>query len=135
MDIKELAKNIIVALNIVSKENVMIDVITSDWNGEKPEIRITSEPSKPEDETQFGAISETTVMGIHVLADVKQRQEVIALKKRAADAVLAKFEELEQQRGSGILCIIPVEHNSFQIPNTEVFQAFTNFQILHFPTL
>ena len=132
MDIKELAQKIIVALNIVSEKNVLLDEVTSAWSG-TPEIRITSEPTKPEDETQFGAITETTIMGIHVLA--KTRQKAATLKKQAADAVYAKFEELEQQRGSGILCIVPVEHNTTQIPNTETFHAFTNFQILHSPSL
>ena len=132
MDIKALAQETIIALKIVPDEQVVLDVLTVDWNG-TPEVRIASEPSKPEDETQFGAFTETTIMGVHVLA--VPREVAQAMKKQAADAVYARFEELEQTRGSGILCITPIEHNTVQISGSTAFHSFTNFQVLHSPTL
>ncbi|MCL2710278.1 MAG: hypothetical protein FWE95_05305 [Planctomycetaceae bacterium] len=132
MDIKELAKETIVALNIVPAGDVWIDVNTPDWDGSKPLVIVTSDASKPEDETQFGAITETTIMGVHVFAAT--REQATDLKKKVADAVYVKFEALEPQRGSGILCIIVIEHNTEQYQNTETFRSYTKFQILHSPT-
>ena len=128
MDIKQLAHDIIIALNLVPKEKVRIDVVSPDWSNE-PEIRVTSEPSKPEDETQFGPVSETTVLGIHVLAGTRKKAE--ALKTQAAEAVYARFEELEQQRGSGIFCIVYDERGSVQLPNSPVFHSYSLFRVLH----
>ena len=128
MDIKLLAQDTIVALNLVPEEDVWIDVISPDWKG-TPQVYITSEPTKPEGETQFGAISEETLMSIHALADT--REEAVNLRKQAADAVYAKFEELELQRGSGILCIVPVEHSTVQRTDFEAYQSNTVFRVLH----
>ena len=128
MDIKLLAKDIIVALNLIPEEDVWLDVIIPDWNG-TPKVYITSEPTKPENQTQFGAISETTLLAIHVLAN--PREEAVHLRKQAADAVYAKFEELERQRGSGVLCILPAEHSTVQCPDFEAYQSNTIFSVLH----
>ena len=105
-----------------------IDVITYDWNG-TTKIYITSEPTKPVGETQFGAISEETLMSIHAFAET--RADAVDLRKQAADAVYAKFEELERQRGSGILCIVPIEHSTVQLPNAEAYQSNIVFRVLH----
>ena len=125
--IKETARETIIALGLVPEENVMIDVLDPDWNG-TPEIRITSEPTKAEDETQAGAITAETLMGIHSIAG--SRQEAWDLMRQAALVVYKKFEALEQQRGSGILAITLVEHNTSQLPNNSTFHSYTIFRIL-----
>jgi len=126
MDIKQLAKDMIDALNLVPKEQVRIDVVSPDWSG-SPEIRVVSDPTKPDIETQFGTFSETTILGIHVFADT--REQAVKLHKPVDTAVYDKFEELERQRGSGILCIVRLERGSVQIPNSTAYQAYTSFRI------
>ena len=132
MDIKEIARETIIALKLVRDKSVMVDVVDTRWDN-SPEIRITSEPTKPEDVTQFGPLSETTTLGIHALA--KERQEAWDLVQKAARAVYEKFEELERQRGSGIFCITRYERNTVQLEGNHAFHSFVNFNVLHTPTL
>ena len=132
MDIKEIAKDTILALKLVRDKDVLIDRVTPDWHG-SPEIRISSDPTKPESEIQFGPVSETTVLWIHCLA--AERQEAQDLVQKAARAVYDKFEELERQRGSGIFCITYAERNTVQLEGNHAFHSFVNFNVLHSPTL
>ena len=132
MDIKEIARETIIALRLVRDKDVVIDKVTPAWSG-SPEIRVSSDPTKPEDETQFGPVSETTVLWIHCLAI--DRQESWDIARKAAHAVYEKFEELERQRGSGIFCITYAERNTVQLDGNLAFHSFVNFRILHSPTL
>ena len=126
--IKELAQNTIIALGLVNEDDVRIDQIHLDWDGE-PQIYITSEPTKADAETQMGVISMETVMGIHCIA--KTREKAWDTIRPAVRAVYDKFCELERTRGSGILAITYIEHNVTQRPDREdAFAAFFSFRVL-----
>ena len=129
MDIKEIAQKEIIALGLVPAKAVLIDKLDFAWN-EEAEFRVTSEPTKPEGETQFGPIGETTLLGIHAIA--AERQEAQDLAQKAARAVYEKFEELElNPRQSGIYCITRVERNTLQFNNEHAFHSFVIFNVLH----
>jgi hypothetical protein len=126
--IKELAKDSIVALGIVPDKDVRIDQTRPDWDG-KPQIYVTSEPTKADEQAQMGAVSMETVMGIHCLAQT--REKAWELARSAVGAVYEKFTELEQTRGSGILCITYIEHNVFQHQErSDCYIAFFSFRVL-----
>jgi hypothetical protein len=126
--IKELAKDTIVALGIVPEKDCKIDQTRPYWDG-KPKIYVTSEPTKADAETQRSMISMETVMGIHCLAQTREKAWEIA--RRAVSAVYEKFTELEQTRGSGILCITYIEHNVFQHQErSDCYIAFFSFRVL-----
>ena len=129
-----IALNVILALNLVSDEDVFVGGnLSPDWNG-TPQILITTEPTKPEDVTQGSVISSETLLSINVVAETDQAAWDTA--KAAARAVYKKFEELEPQPStSGILCITLVEYDTFQVPNQSYFQAFVKFRVMHSFTL
>ena len=79
MNIKEIAKKAIIELKLVSDKQVYIDKVTIDWKG-VPEIYIITEASKPEGETQFGYLGESTLLGIVAIATT--RQESWNMRKR-----------------------------------------------------
>jgi hypothetical protein len=132
MNIIEIAQQEIIALGLIPEKNVMVTNNRPNWDGAS-RILITSEPTKPEDVIQSGIVSAETIFAIHSLA--KDRQDAWDLVRKAAFAVYKKIEELEQQRGSGVLCITLVEHNLFQVPERSEYQAFVSFRILHSPLL
>ena len=48
----------------------------------------------------------------------------------SANAVYQKFEELENTRRSGILCITFAEYDFDKIPDTNTFRAYAKFNVL-----
>ena len=131
--IADIAREAILALNIVPDEDVDIGGnLSTDWNG-APKILITTDPTKPEDVTQGGAVSSGTPLAINCVAE--KRQEAWDIVRVAARAVYEHFETLENQPQSGILCITLSEYNVFQIPNQSPFQATVGFHVLHTFTL
>jgi type IV secretory pathway TraG/TraD family ATPase VirD4 len=127
--IKEIARDSILPLKLVPDKDVWIDHIHPHWDG-KPRIYITSEPTQPEDASQFGTATATTVMAIHSIAAEREKAE--ALENKAVAAVYQKFSELEEQRGSGVLCVTYLEHNTFQLENrADAFVSMFSFRILH----
>lgn len=130
MNVKEIAHKALIATKILPAKDILIDVVNPDWEGAM-KIYITSEPTAPEDETQLGIVSATTEMAVNVIA--KTREEAEATGRAAASVAYDLFSELEQERGSGILCITLLNTNVFQIPQRAEFQSTFTFRILHNP--
>jgi hypothetical protein len=131
--ITDIARDAIVALGLVPADDVMIaGNRTQDWHG-CPLILIETEPTRTENLTQFGPINAATLLAIHCIA--MDRQKTWDIVRQAAHAVYAKFEDLEKEPKSGILCITLGEHNVFQVPDRPEFQASVSFNVLHQPTL
>jgi hypothetical protein len=127
--ITRIAREAIVAQNLLPADNVVTESfrIDPDWDG-NPKILVQTEPAKPEDETQLGIGSMLTVLVLTCVGD--DEPEVQDLINKAGAAVYQKFEELENTRRSGILCITYIEHDFGKIPDTCTFQAYTKFNVL-----
>jgi hypothetical protein len=131
MNIKQLARDTIAALGIVPDKLVWVNQSQQDWNG-TPQIVVTSEPFKPENETQFGAVTVMTVLTIRSFAKTEEAAEDLC--RQAAGEVYTEFTKLEQTRGSGILCIMYHEHDLSPIPDrSDCWQAFVSFRITQQP--
>ncbi|MCL2710770.1 MAG: hypothetical protein FWE95_07805 [Planctomycetaceae bacterium] len=130
--ITDIAQKTIITLGLVPDEDVFVGVFDPDWHG-KPKIMITTEVTRPADQTQFGVISIETVLVIDCIA--KTQQEAWDTVQTAARAVYAKFETLENDPKSRILCIMHGDHNVYQVPDRNAFQAFMKFNLLHSFTL
>jgi hypothetical protein len=130
MNIKEIARDAIVPEVSIPEKRIWIDVINvADWDG-NANIYITAEPTKEEDSTQMGIVCAVTILGIHTIASTREKADDI--ERTAVSAMYAKFSEMEQQRGSGILCIMCQEHNTTQRPDREdAFQATFLFRVTH----
>ena len=132
MNLTGLAREAIIAKNIIPDEDVLLDVVNPHWDG-MPKLYIVTEPTQPADETQFGAISAETILKIVGIAE--DRHVASGITRQAVSAFHEAFTELEQTPRSGILCVTFIENNLFQIPERSEFQAFFSFRILHNPTL
>ena len=102
MNIKEIARETILALKLVPDKEVCIDHIHPHWDG-KPRFYINSTPTQSEDATQLSIVTATTNLVIQCTA--KTREEADDFVQKAVSAVYAKFSELEEERRSGIHCI------------------------------
>jgi len=127
--ITDIARDAIIARGLVPDDDIMIaGNRTPDWDG-RPLILITTDPTRPENLTQFGAINSATTLSIHCITLTSQ--EAWDIVRKAARAVYGEFEKMENRPKSGILCITLVDHVVFQVPDRSEFQASVSFNVLH----
>jgi hypothetical protein len=124
----DVAREAILAENLLPAENIGISsVLDADWDG-LPRIIVSVGESRPEDETQFGTLTEVTALTIYVLA--ADRQTALEMCRSAAEAVLVKFSEMEQQRNTPILCVTVKNKSIKNIPDRTEFEAAWDFELL-----
>ena len=128
IELADLARETILAENLLPAENIGINsVLDADWDG-TPRIIVSEGESRPEDETQFGTLTEVTALTVYVLA--ADRQSALEVCRSAAEAVFAKFSEMERQRNTPVLCVTITNKSIKNIADRTEFEAAWNFEIL-----
>jgi hypothetical protein len=128
MMLADIVLEAILAENLLPAENIGINsVLDADWDG-TPRIIVSVGETRPEDETQFGTLTEITTLTIFVLA--ADRQSALEWCRSAAEAVLVKFSEMEKQRNTPVLCVTVTSKSIKNIADRTEFEAAWNFEIL-----
>lgn len=126
--IADLARDAIVAQNMLPAENVGIDDVVYDAYDGVTRIIIKEGDAVP-DEYFDGPLTQTTPLLIECYNE--SRDEALTLCRQAATAVYRTLSILEHRKGSGILSIDPDGNGVKSTPDGRGFAAFYSFNVLN----